>query len=133
MPINKQAFYEGAALYMLARQARTIRLEYRNPFFIINAEVAVYLKYSARVRSPWTFTFGVAEFAALAETSCSSELVVGLICGGDGIAGVTYEQLHKIVGVPTSAAHVACARRYNEHYGVVGPQGELDKKVQPSW
>jgi hypothetical protein len=56
MGIKKQEFYEGAALHILA-QAGTIRsITYAAPFFTLNEELLVLLKYSTKGRSPWAFT-----------------------------------------------------------------------------
>ena len=53
MAISKQDFYEGAAVYLLARTGNATSIRYDPPFFLINASLLVYLKYSTRTRSPW--------------------------------------------------------------------------------
>jgi site-specific DNA-cytosine methylase len=57
VPIRKQEFYEGAALHLAARTGRVRSLRYEQPFFRFNETLAVMLKYSTGVRSPWAFTF----------------------------------------------------------------------------
>jgi len=57
MAIKKQEFYEGAALHLLARNGGIAGIRYESPFFVLNDDPWVLLKYSTRGRSPWGFTF----------------------------------------------------------------------------
>jgi len=57
MAIKKQEFYEGAALHLLARTGGIMSIRYDAPFFLLNDQLLVILKYSTRGRSPWGFTF----------------------------------------------------------------------------
>lgn len=56
MAIKKQEFYEGAALYLLARTGRIKSIRNQPPFFVLNDDLFVLLKYSTKSRSPWGFT-----------------------------------------------------------------------------
>ena len=132
MGISKQAFYEGAAIYLLARTGKVKTIHYKNPFFTVNGKTAVLLKYSTRVRSPWGFTFTPAEQRALRAKAASSATVIGLICGGDGVAGLSYERFAQIAPSSTGSLHVSCYRKHREHFEVNGPAGTLDRKVAPS-
>jgi hypothetical protein len=116
MAIRKQEFYEGAALH----------------FFILNQHLFVLLKYSTRGRSPWGFTFTPGEQASLKSRAARSAVVIGLICGSDGIAAFSYDAYRTIASPRESAVHVACYRDHSRHYEVNGPDGELDEKVPPS-
>lgn len=132
MAIRKQEFYEGAALHLLARSGRVTALKYEPPFFTINDELSVCLKYSTKGRSPWGFTFTLDEQHLLRTQAKSSRLIIGLICGADGIAAISYEDYRVIAGRKRSAIHIACYRKHGKHYGVFGPDGELDRKIAPS-
>lgn len=132
MAIKKQEFYEGAALYLLARTGRIKSIRYRPPFFVLNGDLFVLLKYSTRSRSPWGFTFTKDEQKRLSKQAAESETVIGLICGNDGIATCPYA-VYRVVAPPReSAIHIACYRRYGEHYEVCDPDGSLDGKIAPS-
>jgi hypothetical protein len=132
MAIKKQEFYEGAALHQLVRGGRITSLKYEPPLFTVNNTFLVCLKYSTRGRSPWGFTFTPDEQDLLRTRAKSSDLIIGLICGADGIAAISYEDYRAIAGRKKSAIHIACYRKHGKHYGVFGPDGELDRKIAPS-
>ena len=132
MAIKKQEFYEGAALHLLARTGGITSIRYEAPFFRLNNQLLVYLKYSTRGRSPWGFTFMPDEQVLLQNRAPGSEIVIGLICGADGVAALTYDAYRRVAAHRTSALHIACYRQHGEHYEVNGPDGKLDRKVAPS-
>src|SRR5258708_4308496 len=132
MAIKKQEFYEGAALHLLARTGGITSIRYESPFFVLNRNVQVYLKYSTKGRSPWGFTFTLDEQEILMEKAPLVKTVIALICGADGVAAFTYESYLKIAALRRSAVHVACYRKHGEYYEVNGPDGRLDGKVSPS-
>lgn len=132
MAIQKQEFYEGAALHQLARGGGVVGIRYEHPFFVVNEKLVLCLKYSTKGRSPWAFTFTPGEQALLQERASEASLVIGLICGADGIAGITYDAYRGIATPRKSSVHVSCYRRHGQHYAVAGPDGELDRKIAPS-
>ena len=132
MSIKKQEFYEGAALHLLARTGRITSIRYETPFFLLNNQWSVYLKYSTRGRSPWGFTFMPHEQTLLQKRVSELEIVIGLICGADGVAALAYKDYLSVAASRTSALHIACCRQHGEYYEVKGPDGSLEKKVAPS-
>ncbi len=132
MAIKKQEFYEGAALHLLARAGQISSLRYELPFFVFNDRLSVLLKYSTKGRSPWGFTFTEDEQIALQLRASKFKTSIGLICGSDGVATLSYESLLRIAVPRKAAIHIACYRSHGEHYEVMGPNGALDKKVAPS-
>jgi hypothetical protein len=132
MPIRKQEFYEGAALHVLARSGAITSIRYEPPLFVLNDRLLVHLKYSTRGRSPWGFTFMPEEQVLLENRAAQSEIVIGLICGADGIAAFSYRDYRSVAAPRDGAIHIACYRDHGEHYEVNGPDGTLDGKVAPS-
>lgn len=132
MALKKQEFYEGAALHLLARSGNIQNLKYEPPLFIVNNEVLVLLKYSTRGRSPWGFTFTQDEQKLLETKAAEQRIVIGLVCGSDGVAAFSYDSYRKVASLRESPIHIACYRSHNEHYQVNGPDGTLDRKVPPS-
>ena len=132
MPITKQAFYEGAALHQLARSTELKSIRYEAPFFIFNKSVLAYLKYSTKTRSPWAFTFTEEEQVLLTRRAASDLIAIGLICAGDGVAMIAYDDYLSIASPRKGAVHVACYRKHKEHYEVSGPDGAVARKVAPS-
>jgi hypothetical protein len=132
MAIKKQEFYEGAALHLLARTGGIMSIQYEAPFFVLNNQLLVHLKYSTRGRSPWGFTFTEDEQTLLQNRASEFKTVIGLICGADGVAAFTYDAFLRVAAPRKSAIHIACYRQHGEHYEVNGPDGMLDGKVAPS-
>jgi hypothetical protein len=132
MAIKKQEFYEGAALHLLARGGSIRHIRYVPPFFHINDKFAVLLKYSTRGRSPWGFTFMPDEQALLKRTSVGHAIVIGLVCGSDGVAAISYDELLTIASHRRTSLHIACYRGHHQHYEVNGPDGTLAWKIAPS-
>ena len=132
MAIKKQEFYEGAALYLLARGGQVSSIRYKSPFFLLNDRLSVMLKYSTRGRSPWGFTFTPDEQNLLKKCAASLPTVIGLICGADGVASISYDAYLSIAARKNGAIHIACYRDHGEHYDVFGPDGKLKRKVAPS-
>lgn len=132
MPIKNQEFYEGAALHLLARSGRIAGIRYEPPLFILNEELIIHLKHSKRTRSPWGFTFSPDEQKLLNRKCAESKLTIGLTCGADGIAALTFEDYITIAALRNTAIHVSCYRLHGKHYEVSGPDGILKKKISPS-
>jgi len=132
MGIKKQEFYEGAALHLLARTGAVKSIRYEAPFFLVNDRISLYLKYSTKGRSPWGFKFMPDEQTVLGARSSESLVVIGLICGADGVAALPYDAYLRVASARKTAVHVSCYRQHGEHYEVNGPDGRLDEKVSPS-
>jgi len=132
MAIKKQEFYEGAAIYLLARTGAIKAIHYQSPFFVLNEDVFVLLKYSTKSRSPWSFTFTNDEQEILSRQAAESKTMIGLICGSDGVAACPYAAYRAVAAPRESAIHIACYRRHGEHYEVCGPDGSVAGKIPPS-
>ena len=132
MAIRKQEFYEGAALHILARSGSITSVRYLPPLFVLNGELLVLLKYSTKGRSPWGFTFMPDEQELLLTKALDSKIVLGLICGADGVAAISYDDYRTIAPPRKSSVHIACYREHREHYEVNGPDGTLAAKIPPS-
>lgn len=134
MAIKKQEFYEGAALHLLARTGTIARILYDAPFFILNDQLYVLLKYSTKGRSPWGFTFTVDEQVCLRRRSLTAEIAIGLVCGADGVVALRYGAYSTVATPRNTPIHISCYRRHGEHYEVNGPDGTLGRKIAPlSW
>jgi hypothetical protein len=131
MVIKKQEFYEGAALHLLARTGGIKSVRYESPFFLLNDQLLVLLKYCTKGRSPWAFTFTGDEQAIMQKKATQSKIVIGLVCGADGVATVTYEAFLSVATPSESAIHIACNRQFNKHYEVKGPDGKVAGKIAP--
>lgn len=132
MAIQKQEFYEGAALHQLIRGSSGPKVFFSSPLFIFDGQLQTHLKYSTGKRSPWGFTFTQEEQVLLQARAKELPLVIGLICGADGVAALPFDDFLRIAPVKTSAFRIACKRKHREHYEISGPDGALSGKVAPS-
>jgi hypothetical protein len=125
--IDKQEFYHGAAITRLLEDPRCERVRRQDFGYSVNEGVFVFLKYSTKGRSPWGFVFSGEEARKL--NGLSARIFTGLICGGDGICAVAWEDVRTLLGEMDGSARIAVRRRFNEQYGVSGPAAELKGKV----
>lgn len=133
MGIQKQEFYEGAALHRLIRAcAEPVRVLHAPPFFILNSLLAVHFKYSTSKRTPWGFTLLPAEQGRLKDAAETLSVVIAFVCGSDGIAALPYKDYLRVVASSEAASSLVCRRLYKEHYEISGPGGTLERKVAPS-
>jgi hypothetical protein len=132
MAIRKQEFYEGAALHILARKGVITSIRYDAPLFWVNERLYLLLKYCTKTRSPWGFTFTPDEQRILAHKRMQANIVIGMICGGDGVAAISFDQYCEVVSDHATSVHIACYRAYDEHYEVNGPKGTLGGKIAPA-
>jgi hypothetical protein len=132
MSLRKQEFYEGAALHVLAKTGRIRSIRHEEPFFVVNDNQLLLLKYSTRGRSPWGFTFTPVEQAELKLSARSKILRLGLICGHDGVATIDYNSYALISGQQGKAIWISCIRDHGEHYEIKGPLGSIPRKIAPA-
>ena len=130
--ISKQDFYEGAALSILARTNSMPGVVNCPPFYVVNGDLAILLKYCTKGRSPWSFTLTALEQAELIKRSKKIQTTIGLICGADGVVSLSYDLLTTIAVLGNTPIHISCYRRHGEYYEVSGPLGPLEHKISPS-
>lgn len=132
MVLRKLDFYEGAALRALACTGLLDSVRPNPPFFLINDAVNVLLKYSTRSRSPWGFTFTAEEQQTLLRRADNARVIIGLICGSDGVSALEFESYKTIARPRPAPLRVSCFRDHGQLYAVRGPDGELPRKISPS-
>ncbi len=132
MAIQKQEFYEGAAIYQLLRSAGPQLITFELPFLLVAGGPILYIKHSTQKRSPWGFTLTTEERRSIKARTAGQIAWIGLVCGSDGIAGITYQELVTLLLPGEGVSRIACRRLHREQYQVSGPAGELPHKVPPS-
>ena len=125
--IDKQEFYHGAAIVRLFEDPRCERVRRQGFGYIVNEGVFVFLKYSTKGRSPWGFVFSGEEVRKL--NGITTRIFAGLICGGDGVCAVAWDDVKMLLGKTQRSGRIAVRRRFNERYGVSGPATELKGKI----
>lgn len=126
--LEKQEFYWGAAIIRLLDDPRCASLSKDECGYLVNSMQLIVLKYSTKSRTPWRFTFGGDEIIRLADASDRyKSVVIGLICGGDGVCAITWKQAVTLLG--GEPGWISARRNFHERYGVAGPKGELEGKI----
>jgi hypothetical protein len=126
--LEKQEFYWGAAIVHLLEDPRCTSLKKDEGGYVVNATRLIALKYSTKSRTPWRFGFGADEIKRLVEASSRYQaLVIGLVCGGDGVCAITWKQAAMLVG--EEPGWISVRRKFHERYAVAGPAAELAGKV----
>lgn len=132
MAISKLAFYEGAALHILIRSGDVQNIRYKPPFFTLNDRLVILVKYSTKTSTPWGFTFTPEEQLSLHHKTRAHLVIIGLVCGADGVAALPYDAFAEVAAISALAIHISCYRLHGEHYGISGPEGILGAKIAPS-
>lgn len=126
--------YHGAALCRMVHdeRLRSIRLfnKNSNSSYLVNDCIGIYVKYSTKRLTPWTFTFNpdhVTELLDLGKNTHSTYLV--LVCNDDGIACLDLEEAKAVIDVSLERNQgVSVSRRPREKYKISGTLGEIKYK-----
>lgn len=126
--IDKQEFYHGSAIIRLLEDKRCHSIDKHEFGYIINNDIFVFLKYRTKSRSPWIFNFNNDEISRLNnQVSAFKRIIIVLICGGDGICAILWQDIEKMLGY--KEGWITIKRKFSEQYGVYGSESELDGKV----
>ncbi|RYD85328.1 MAG: hypothetical protein EOP84_02855 [Verrucomicrobiaceae bacterium] len=135
--ISDATYHQGAVLAMLADRidpglhVRRIAKQLSG-FYLIGDRLPVLIKFSRNRRGPWSFTFtGEQQLAQVDLAGQYGNLVVCLVCGTDGVAGVDFRDFRKLLdeNVEMQGESVSVRRGLNEMYALRGKDGELDRKI----
>jgi hypothetical protein len=98
---------------------------------VIADRVAIYVKYSTNRLSPWSFNFSLAHQQELQALTTSVEAAfVALVCGRDGIACLSSEELGRVLdGDHRDMEWVKASRRPREKYSITGSDDRRGFKV----
>lgn len=127
--LDRSEYYHGAAVVRLLEHKGCRSVRKRELLgYIVNETAFVLLKYTTKARTPWGFTFDQEDVdRCLRMASEYQAVVLGLICGGDGVCALHWQEVQALLG--DKPGRVAAGRRHNESYGVWGTLGELKRKV----
>ncbi len=127
--IEKREFYHGAAIVRVLEDERCVSLRKKELLgHVLNDQTFVFLKYTTKGRSPWIFTFDQEDvdrcYRMLNEYS---RVVLGLICGGDGVCALDWTDARKLLDHKPGT--ISVKRKHNESYGVSGSIAKLQRKI----
>ena len=102
-----------------------------NASYVVNDEIGIYIKYSAKRMTPWRFTFMKEhqQEIDLMKTSCNSVFLL-LVCNDDGIVCVSYQELKQLLDNQHDPIEwISASRHKRQMYAVKGSDGELNFKI----
>jgi hypothetical protein len=126
--IDKLEFYHGAAIVRIVEDARCRSIRKHEAGYLINGDRLLYLKYTTKEHSPWRFSVSEEDREHFASGKNGFGVwVLGLVCGGDGVCAVRWEQLTTLLG--DTGGWLAAKRVFGGCYAVSGSCGNLERKV----
>ena len=148
MDISDQDVNQGAVLVKLVRAAEDFNIQNlrintatsKNSFYLSNVStkaedsVAIYVKHTKKNRSPWMFTFNQEHQEEVEVLQNLFKCVFVLfVCGRDGIAGLSYEELKVVLDEEYEEVEgVSVKRKIGGNYWVSGRDGSLKKSITRS-
>lgn len=127
--IDKFEFYHGAAVVKIVDDERCSAVSRHGLLgYIVNQSTFILLKYTAKSRSPWGFTFDTEDMSRCITMNANyPKIIVGLVCAGDGVCGLSWAEVTQLLN--HQAGRIAVSRKHNKSYSVRGSAGELKHKI----
>ncbi|OGI68714.1 hypothetical protein A2738_00170 [Candidatus Nomurabacteria bacterium RIFCSPHIGHO2_01_FULL_42_15] len=126
--IDKLQYYHGAAIVALLENENFSVKKKGLLGYVVNEKVFVFLKYTTKARSPWRFSFDQEDIdRCLKMESEYSTVILGLVCGGDGVCALTWKEARSLLS--TNPGWISVQRKHNKSYGVAGSISKLKGKV----
>lgn len=100
-------------------------------YYLINEAIPIYLKATAKRKGPWTFNFSRSHQEVQEQLFRSyEELFVCLICGKDGVVGLSMQEFRKVLDEDFEEQEsISVRRRLRTMYCVKGRDGVLETRI----
>lgn len=129
--LYKFGYYHGAAIIRLLEDERCRSVHKQGLGYVVNERNFVFFKYRTKTRSPWGFNFDQEDIDYCLKIAGAYErFVLGLICGGDGICALNWEEAKTLLG--GKAGSISVERKHRHQYSVWGSVEELKNKISVS-
>lgn len=129
--ISQKEIMLGTVFYRLIDEAdKSIKYDRTIDAYIINNNVALYLKYCTKRMTPWGFTFNKSHHELIEKITKTYNIFIGLICNDDGICCISYKEYKQIVDFRVGDINnISVQRKKRESYQVSGKLGALPYKI----
>ena len=133
--MNTVSFFHGAALIRVIRYESFHSVEVcekNDCSYLINGISGIYIKYSQKRLSPWSFTFSEDHVHEIEELNkLLSTLFIVLICGKDGICCLDWQEFATVVSTESTTypKWISVSRMKGQKYSVWGRDGKLKHKI----
>lgn len=134
--INEFNFFHGAVLTELIHESsENINIlsldDFENSAYVINDHIGLYIKYSKKRLTPWTFTFLKKHQDTIKNLKdVYGDVVVILVCNDDGVVGLSFDELKIILDQNHEDVEwLRVSRSKRSMYQVSGSDGDLNFKI----
>ncbi len=130
-------FFHGAVFSIIIDNSPSFIKKYdrNNSSYIINDKTSIYIKYSQKRISPWTFGFAKTHIEEVSRLKDELEnTFIVLVCNDNGICCLTYHEFCTVISVESNLfpKWIKARRQKGEKYGVTGSDGRLTYKIGDS-
>lgn len=126
--IDKLHYYHGAAIVSLLENENFSVSRKGLLGYVVNNKVFIFVKYTTKSRSPWRFSFDQEDIDRCSKMAAEyNSVVIGLVCGGDGICAINWSEAQMLLGV--KPGWISTKRKHNESYGVAGSASKFKGKI----
>ena len=132
--ISDTTRYHGIVFSEIARKERNILIDQfdskSNSSYTING-VGLFIKYSTKRMPPWHFTFIRDHQLEIEQIkSRHNHVVIALVCGTDGVAALSYDELKQVLDHNIEDVERITVRRPPRgKYRISGTDGEMDRTI----
>jgi len=137
MPNYKYCFYHGAAIIRILQDERCKSVEdyfdQDNSSYIVSGKYGIYIKYSEKRMSPWSFNFQDRHRKKILELfSKYDKCFILLVCSDIGVCCLNKTDLHRVIdlgGGSNFPKTISISKRKREKYKISGTDGDLKYKI----
>jgi len=134
--IKEFEFFHGVALARIAHRNESgysisSYPTLSNSSYTINNKVGLYIKYSTKRMSPWSFSFKKTHQDEILEMKNKiGEVYTVLVCNNDGIVCLSFDELKRLLDAEHNEIEwISVSRSAREKYLVKGSDGKLKYKI----
>jgi len=128
-------FFHGAALARIIHKNVFDSIKCysnANSSYIIDGKMAIYLKYSQKRMSPWTFSFSEAHVNEVKEIKNKfNKIYLVFVCGRNGIVCLDFEEFSTVISLENKnfPKWIRASRQKGEKFSISGSDGGLKHKI----
>ena len=137
--INEFKSYHGSAFADLIDESLVPIKLFRpnllnNAYYILDTDIALYVKHSTKRLTPWRFTFHTDHVLELSQILQKHETCfLVLVCGRDSIAVIEKDEILKLLPIDSPAlSWVSVQTSHNTSLTIEGSSGSLKRKLKKS-
>jgi len=128
-------FFHGAALIKIIHSGcfkMITSFSKSNSAYLIDEKIGLYIKYSQKRMSPWSFAFDKNHIEEIKEiNNLLDNVFIAFVCNEDGICCLDWTEFSTIISVENEKypKWIKINRKKNEKYSVCGIDGVLKHKI----